>query len=85
MNNLNVCAINISQECVNNVDIFFIALHIENFEPYFDAPTTLAKTFSLRGVPTSILINKKGKEFARIIGSIDFDDKKFINWLKDYN
>ena len=25
------------------------------------------------------------KEFARIIGSIDFDDKKFINWLKDYN
>ena len=85
LNNLKVFAINISQESVKKVNIFFRDLNIKNFEPYFDAPTTLAKTFSLRGVPTSILINKKGKEFARIIGSIDFDDKKFINWLKDYN
>jgi len=67
------------------IDSFFKDLKIENFDPYFDAPTTLAKTFSLRGVPTSILIDKSGKEFARIIGSIDFDNKKFINWLKTYN
>jgi thioredoxin-related protein len=46
---------------------------------------TLAKTFGLRGVPTSILIDKEGKEFARIIGSIDFDDENFIGWLKAYN
>jgi hypothetical protein len=31
------------------------------------------------------LINKKGKEFARIIGSIDFEDKKFIKWLSSYD
>ena len=85
LNNLKVFAINISQESVKKVDIFFRDLNIKNFEPYFDAPTTLAKTFSLRGVPTSILINKKGKEFARIIGSIDFDDEQFISWLKNYN
>ena len=85
LSNLKVFAINISKENKKKVDNFFKNLNIKNFEPYFDAPTTLAKTFSLRGVPTSILINKKGKEFARIIGSIDFDDKKFINWLKDYN
>ena len=41
--------------------------------------------FSLRGVPTTILINKEGKEFARVIGSIDFEDKNFINWIKNYN
>ena len=64
---------------------FFKDLNIKNFEPYFDSPTTLAKTFSLRGVPTSILFNKNGEEFARIIGSINFDDTKFINWLKNYN
>ena len=83
--NLKIFAINISQENKKKVDIFFKDLNIENFDPYFDAPTTLAKTFSLRGVPTSILIDKEGKEFARIIGSIDFDDKIFINWLKTYN
>ena len=85
LNNLKIFAINISQESKKKVDSFFEDLNIKNFDPYFDAPTTLAKTFSLRGVPTSILIDKDGKEFSRIIGSIDFDDKKFINWLKTYN
>ena len=85
LSNLKIFAINISQESKKKVDSFFEDLNIENFDPYFDSPTTLAKTFSLRGVPTSILIDKEGKEFARIMGSIDFDDKIFINWLKTYN
>ena len=85
LSNLKIFAINISQENKKKVDIFFKDLNIENFDPYFDSPKTLAKTFSLRGVPTSILIDKNGKEFARIMGSIDFDDKIFINWLKTYN
>ena len=85
LSNLKIFAINISQESKKKVDSFFEDLNIENFDPYFDAPTTLAKTFSLRGVPTSILIDKDEKEFARIMGSIDFNDKIFINWLKTYN
>jgi len=85
LSNLKIFAINVSQESKKKVDSFFEDLSIENFDPYFDAPTTLAKTFSLRGVPTSILIDKDGKEFARIMGSIDFNDKIFINWLKTYN
>ena len=85
LSNLKIFAINISKESKKKVDNFFKDLNIENFDPYFDAPTTLAKTFSLRGVPTSILIDKDGKEFSRIMGSIDFDDKIFINWLKTYN
>ena len=85
LSNLKIFVINISQESKKKVDSFFEDLNIKNFDPYFDAPTTLAKTFSLRGVPTSILIDKDGKEFARIMGSIDFNDQIFINWLKTYN
>ena len=85
LSNLKIFAINISKESKKKAESFFKDLNIENFDPYFDTSITLAKTFSLRGVPTSILINKDGKEFARIIGSIDFDDKEFINWLKIYN
>ena len=66
-------------------EFFFKELDIKNLNIYFDAPITLAKKFSLRGVPTTILFNKKGEEFARIIGSIDFNDEEFINWLKSYN
>ena len=85
LDNIKVFAINIGRENFEKVSKFFIELNIKNFKPYFDPPTTLAKIFSLRGVPTSILINKKGQEFARVIGSIDFEDKNFVNWIKKYN
>jgi thioredoxin-related protein len=77
--------INIGQEELIKSQIFFDKLSIKNLEIYFDPTVSLAKKFRLRGVPTSILFNKEGQEFARIIGSIDFNNKDFINWLKFYN
>jgi len=85
VDNLEIIAINIGKENKNKVNKFFLDLDIKNFEPHYDPPITLAKIFSLRGIPTSIIFDKNGKEFARIIGSINFDDPKFINWLKTYN
>ena len=65
--------------------IFGLRIYIKNLKIYFDNPVTLAKILSLRGLPTTIIFNKEGKEFARIIGSIDFNDKEFIKWLSFYN
>jgi thiol-disulfide isomerase/thioredoxin len=85
LNNLRIFPINIGQDNIEKASIFFEDLDIKNLKLYFDSPITLAKQFKLRGIPTSILINKEGLEFARIIGSIDFRDKKFIEWLSNYN
>ena len=85
LNNLKILPINIGQEDLLKSKIFFNELSIKNLDIYFDASITLAKKFSLRGVPTTILFNKKGEEFARIIGSIDFNNEEFIKWLKFYN
>ena len=85
LNNLKIFPVNIGQEDKSKSERFFKELNINNLDIYIDAPITLAKKFSLRGVPTTILFNKEGKEFARILGSIDFNDEEFINWLKIYN
>jgi thiol-disulfide isomerase/thioredoxin len=85
LNNLKIFPINIGQEDLLKSEIFFKELNIKNLDIYFDSTITLAKKFSLRGVPTTILFNKEGKEFARILGSIDFNKEEFINWLKSYN
>ena len=85
LSNLKIFPINIGQEDISKSEFFFKELNIKNLNIYFDSPITLTKKFSLRGVPTTILFNKKGEEFARIIGSIDFKDEQFINWLKNYN
>ncbi len=83
--NLKILPINIGQEDKNSIKKFFSDVNIDTFEILYDSDVKLAKKFSLRGIPTSILINKDGYEFAKVIGSIDFEDPKFVNWLLNYD
>ena len=85
LNNLKIFPINIGQENVEKASKFFSDLKIKNLDLYFDSPITLAKKFGLRGIPTSILFDKDGLEFARIVGSINFENIEFIEWLSNYN
>ena len=85
LNNLKIFPINVGQDKIEKAEKFFYDLEIKNLKIYFDNNTNLPKKLSLRGIPTSILINKNGEEFARIIGSINFIDNEFINWLSLYN
>ena len=83
--NLRIFPINIGKDTNQKAVTFFKDLKIKNLELYFDSPNTLAKKFKLRGLPTTIFFNKEGLEFARIIGSIDFVDEKFMKWLSNFN
>ena len=85
LNNLQIFPINVGQDSEKKAKDFFEELDIKTLNIYFDTTITLAKKFQLRGIPTTILINKDGYEFARIIGSIDFESQKFIQWLSKYN
>ena len=83
--NLEILPINIGKDSLYKSEKFFEDLEIKHLNIYFDNPVTLANELGLRGLPTTILFNKDSKEFARIIGSIDFGDKEFLKWLKLYN
>ena len=85
LDNLKIFPINVGKDNIDKILSFYSETGIQNLNFYFDSPITLAKKFKLRGIPTSILINKDGLEFARIVGSTDFKDKKFIKWLSYYN
>ena len=85
LNNLKIFPINIGKDNLEKSLNFFENLNIKDLKIYFDSPISLAKKLQLRGIPTSILINKDGFEFARIIGSIDFENENFIKWLSGYN
>ena len=85
LDNLEIFPINVGKDNMEKASNFLKDLDIKNLETYFDTKVTLVKKFQLRGIPTSILINKEGFEFARIIGSTDFENEKFIDWLSKYN
>ncbi len=84
-NNLQIIPINVGRDNLEKSKNFYKKLNINNLELYFDKDIELAKKFLLRGLPTTIFINKKGEEFARIIGFVNFDDKKIIKWLQKFD
>ena len=84
-NNLQIIPINVGRDNVEKSKNFYKKLKINNLEIYFDKDVELANKFLLRGLPTTVFINKKGEEFARVIGFVNFDDKTIIKWLKKYD
>ena len=84
-NNLEILPINVGSESLSKSKTFFNEIKIKNLKIYYDPEINLPKNLMIRGLPTTLLIDKNGKEFARILGSIDFQDKKFIKWLKNFD
>lgn len=85
LNNIEIFPINIGNDSIVKSKEFFKDLNIKNLKLYFDPKINLAKELSLRGVPTTVLVNKNGEEFARIIGIVDFEDPSIVDWLSKYN
>ena len=83
--NLEVFAVNMEEPNKEKTKKFFENLKIQKLEIFFDYDLDFVKKFKLRGVPTTVLINKQGKEFARIIGEVNFEDRKFLKWLSKYD
>ena len=81
---IKVYAINMEKPNKLRAGDFFKSLGITSLDIYFDPDFKLVKTFKMRGLPTSILIDKNGKEFGRIVGEIEFNNDDFIALLKKY-
>ena len=77
-----VVPVNLEAKNQKKTKKFFDDLNIKNLSIFFDNDMELVKLFKLRGVPTTIILNKNEEEIARIIGSVDFTDEKIVNWLK---
>ena len=80
---IEIFAINLEKPNKEKTRNFFNDLKIDNLKIYFDPNFDLAKKFKMRGLPTSILIDKNGNEFGRIIGEVNFNEKKLLKFLKE--
>ena len=83
--NLQIFAVNMEQFNPLKTKKFFNELNIKKLEIFFDQNLNFVKKFRLRGLPTTILVNKTGEEFARITGEANFKNKKFLKWLLKYD
>ena len=83
--NLVIFPVNMENPNYEKTKKFYSNLNIKKLEIFFDPDLNFVKELKIRGIPTTIIINKKGEEFARITGFIDFKNKKFIKWLSNYD
>ncbi len=81
---IEIIPINIGGENLKKSKFFFEELNIKNLEIFSGSSIELTKKFKLRGIPTTIFIDKNNYEFARVIGFIDFKNKFFQEWLNNY-
>tara|TARA_Y100001960_G_C14285148_1_gene638800 strand:- start:60 stop:581 length:522 start_codon:yes stop_codon:yes gene_type:complete len=81
VNGIKIFPINIEKNREIETKIFFKNLEIKNLTTYFDIENNLVNLFRLRGLPTTIILNNDKKEIARVLGTLDFSDQRFINWL----
>ena len=82
---LKIIPINIGGENISTSKKFFNELLIDELQVFVGDGAGIAKNLKLRGIPTTLFIDKDGYEFARIVGSIDFNSDDFLNWLNELN
>ena len=80
-NGIFIFPINLEEKNLQKTEKFYKDLNIKNLNTYFDDGLKLVNVFALRGVPTTIILNKNKELIARISGSVDFTDKNFVSWL----
>ena len=81
---IKVYAINMEKPNKLKAQDFFKFIGVLSLDIYFDPELKLVKQFKMRGLPTSILIDKNGKEFGRVVGEIDFVGDDFLKLMKKY-
>ena len=79
-----VYAINMEKPNKLKVRDFFRTVGVASLNTYYDPELKLVKQFKMRGLPTSILIDKNGNEFGRVIGEVDFVSDEFLKLIKKY-
>ena len=82
---ITIIPINIGGENISKSKKFFDELLIEELQVFVGDGAGIAKNLKLRGIPTTLFIDKDGYELARIVGSIDFNSDEFLNWLNELN
>ncbi|SHF77818.1 Thiol-disulfide isomerase or thioredoxin [Loktanella atrilutea] len=79
-----VVPLSVDRAGVPPVRRFYDEIGVTHLGMYVDKTMLSATALRTVGLPTTILIDAKGKELGRLVGPADWDDPEMVNFLKGY-
>jgi thiol-disulfide isomerase/thioredoxin len=80
---LQVLALSLDGKNSAKVREFYKANDIKTLSVAMDSDLSAFQSMRSRGLPTTVFINAKGQEIARVEGSLDWDDETTTDFIKD--
>jgi thiol-disulfide isomerase/thioredoxin len=80
--NVAVVAVSIDRKGIGAVRKAFTNLAVQKLEPYIDPSGQALRTVRAMGLPTSLLIDREGRELGRIVGPAAWDDEATVAFFR---
>lgn len=80
--NFEVVALSVDRAGMNAVEAFFKAVDIRHLKPYIDENDTTMHKLGIAGLPTTLLIDRDGRDVARIVGAAEWDKEEFAQLIR---
>nr|WP_207456884.1 TlpA disulfide reductase family protein [Azospirillum sp. SYSU D00513] len=77
-----VVALSLDRGGKEQVDPFYEKTGINNLKRYYDTPSASMRALTLRGLPTTLLIDAQGRELGRIEGAVEWDSPEVVEFLR---
>lgn len=76
-----VVALSIDHAGIGVVEKFYRESGIQHLRKYIDPSTLATSTLGIEGVPTTLLIDHKGREIGRLTGATDWDSPTMVDFI----
>ena len=78
-----VVALSIDRAGIDAVARFYAEIEVEHIGRYIDATTKAARDLGAYGLPTTLLIDREGREIARHVGPAEWDTPAMTGFLRE--
>src|SRR3546814_9465763 len=79
--NFEVVALSIDRAGIRAVEAFYADIGVETLARYIDESGRVAQALSAVGLPTTLLIDREGREIARHVGPAEWDKPEMVTFL----
>ena len=81
---ITVVAVSEDRGGTKTVEPFIDKLGLKSIKTYLDPKSTAERAFKVQGLPTTFLIDRKGRVLGRVEGAAEWDSPKLLDILKSF-